>query len=353
MAMIVEGRGTKAAPKKNPADIPGTPEYNARQAAAWAARYQGQAAKQQAVYVPPPAPAPKPAPTYSSKASSSKKSGGRAAASSGGGGGGGGSYADGYAKAQADFDAKKSNDAPQVAALRQMIDGGFATARDQKLQNILGQLSQQDSIILSDYLKRALQLDESRADNEKSEHDASFSNIANRARERGDILTQAASMGAGESDTLRSTLAALRNWSQNQSDVNRSFFDTQRSINSAVTDLNSDTRTARANLHGQALSDQEQIWANYYNQRADALTQIGNIEGNKTSDSYKEGGGAFAEAAKAASESWKSPGISADVMNWQGSSQAQEKQLNNAAAEAAVTNLGAPKKPEGATLRKW
>src|SRR5690606_21086506 len=75
-------------------------------------------------------------------------------------------------------------------------------------------------------------------ENEKSEADATFANLTNRARERGDLITQALSQGAGESDVLRTQQQALRNWSANQADVNRSFFDTRNSVNAAISDLN-------------------------------------------------------------------------------------------------------------------
>ena len=61
-------------------------------------------------------------------------------------------------------------------------------------------------------------------------------------------LAQAALQGAGETDTLRGQFMAVRNWDANQADVNRSYFDTTRSINSSLQDLNSDVRQQRVNL---------------------------------------------------------------------------------------------------------
>lgn len=317
-----------------------------------AARYAAQAARMPAPVALPPAPAPAPRTTSRrttrTSSSSSRSSGG------GGGAAAGRTYTDGYNKAVAEFNARKQNDAPQVAALESMLANGFATARDTKLSNILSTLSQQDRVILDDYLSRSKQLRGSRDDNDRSESDASFVNLANRARERGDLISQVASQGAGESDTLRTALQALRNWSANQGDINRSYYDTLRSVNSSITDLNADTRTARMNLHTEALSDQEQVWANFYNQQADALTQLGNIRGNPQSDSYQAGNDAFARAATVAGQSWKSPGLSTDVTGWKPSTVATEQKLSNSSTKASTTNLGAKqKKPEGATLRKW
>jgi len=342
----VATKSTAGTAAKDPSSIPYTPEWYARQAKAWAGRMNQPAPVVQTYTPPPPAPAPAP-PKYTSKPAPAKKP------AVGGGKTTGGTYADGYNKAVAEANANKSNDAPQIAALQAMLDTGFASARDTKLANIQLLLTQQDKLLLDDYEARSGQLAGSMADNDKSEHDATFANLANRARERGDILTQAASQGAGESDTLRAALAAVRNWSANQSDVNRSFFDTQRSVNTAITDLNSDTRTARANTWASALSDQEQVWANYYNQRADAFTQMGNIQASKSSDSYKEGSDAFAKAAAEAGTSWKSPGLPSTVQDWDPSLKPTTVMLNNAEAAASVTNLGAKKKPEGATLRSW
>ena len=247
---------------------------------------------------------------------------------------------------------KKSNDAPQIAALEKMINTEFAKARDTKLSNIKLQLTEQDAALLRGYDERIGQLLGARKDNEMAEAASSYANLVNRARERVDLIAEAATMGAGETDTLRAQMQALRNWDANQADINRSFFDTQRSVNNAITDLNDDVRTARINAQAQALKDQEQVWANYYNQRADAYTQLGNIRGNPYSDSYKKGDDAFDKAATESGMSWKNPGVSKDIREWKGTAQPVETRLNNSYVKATVTNLAA-KKPEGATLRTW
>src|SRR5690606_34588698 len=112
-----------------------------------------------------------------------------------------------------------------------------------------------DAEILLGYGQRVGQLEGSRKDNEKAESDNSFGNLINLARERADILAETALQGAGESDTLKSQVMALRNWDANQGETNRAYFDTNRAISNAVTELNADTRTARMNVHSQALSD--------------------------------------------------------------------------------------------------
>lgn len=265
-------------------------------------------------------------------------------------GGGGGAKAS--ASSSASSGVKESSDKPQLTALQGLLKGGFAKAREQKLKNAFTLYAAQDKDLVNGYNSRMAGILKSRDDNEKSEVDASFANLSNRARESTDLLAQAASQGAGETDTLKTQLMAIRNWDANQADVNRSYFDTQRSINSSIADLNADSRTARMNLAVDALGDYDQIWTNYYNQRADAYTQMGNIHANPYSDSHDPKSTAYANMAKEASSAWKNPGVNKSLQNWKGSVQEQERKLNNSAYKGAdtVNNI---KRPEGSTLKKW
>ena len=281
------------------------------------------------------APVKKAAPSKSG-GSSSKKS-----RSSGGGGGG--------------YSVKKSNDAPLLKALKKLLNGGFAKARDQQLENIDTLYAAQDADLLKGYSLRSEQLGLARKDNEKSEADASFANLANRARETQDILAQTAEQGAGESDTAKAQLMAIQNWDANQGEVNRSYFDTVRSVNNAITDLNVDTRTARINAATEMLGDKQQAWATYRNQMAETATQAANLTANPYSNAYKKNAGYYKDVVKNASKVWDNPGVSKTITDWNGTIQPEEGKLNNTMAENVAT-VQQPKKPSGAStgaLKAW
>ena len=269
--------------------------------------------------------------------SSTRRSSSSGSSSSSGGGGGGG--------------VKKSSDKAQVAALEQLLSTGFKQALDQRLANIENSAKQGDALLMDGYNARMNVLLNLRKDNEIAEGSSSWANLTNRAREASDILTQAAAMGAGETDQLRSQLIAARNWSSNQMEVNRAYYDSLGSNNNAIVDLNADTRSARYNLANQALSDKEQAWSTYANQVAEASTQLGNIQANPYSDSYKADGGksSWDRMVKEASTVWKNPGVSDDIRNWRGTSQARQELLNNSFLQNGP-NTERRKGPEGSTL---
>ena len=249
---------------------------------------------------------------------------------------------------------KKNNDKPQAGALKKLLKSGFKKARNKKLANIDKVYGQQVKAILAAYEDKSGILEGNRKDNEKSANDATFGNQGNLAREGAELLAEAASQGAGETDTLKSQLMALRNWDANQAEVNRSYFDTVQGINTSLTDLNSETRTGQVNLASQMLGDKEQVWTNYYNQRTDAWTQLGNLRANPYSNAYSKKGAksAYRNMASDGSKAWTSPGIDEATLNWEGTVKAEEGKMNNTRSDNAPKQKE-QKRPEGATLRKW
>lgn len=173
----------------------------------------------------------------------------------------------------------------QADALRAALaPTGMKARLDQMLANVQLQQTQGDETLLSGFNARVGSLTVASLDNDKAAAGDSFANLSNAGRERANALSEATTHGAGESDVLASQGAALRNWNANQSEVNRAFFDSRTSINSSITDLNVDTRTARINNVAEANSDRSQLWTNYYDNRAESLTQLGNTLGQMSED---------------------------------------------------------------------
>lgn len=299
-----------------------------------------------------------------------------AGGSSGGSGGGGYSSYLASQKKQQSKAAKRYLDqakamSGQIAALKNSLSVGFKAALDQRLANINLVAGQQDQVLMEGYANRVKQLEGSALDNEKAEAGQSFANLGNAARERANAVSEAMNNGAGESDVLKSQLASLRNWSANQGEVNRSYFDTLRSVNSSLTDLNTDTKTGRSNIASQANADRDSVWSQYYDQRSETYTQLGNLygqqgelyglaneqKGSKTTKKLRRravhgSDSMFMNASEANSRAYENPGIPADVLGWQGHGDIAANVTGNT-IEAAATNEPIKAKPEGATLRKW
>lgn len=292
--------------------------------------------------------------------------------SSGGGGKGGSSAADDYAKEQkkqqkkAEENYKKQAETlqGQIDAIRDTIHGSFLKNLKIRLNNIKLLQGQQDAVLVEGYQKRLKDLSGAKEDNDKSFADDSFAALANRGRERLNALTEATLNGAGESDTLKAQVMSLRNWGANQGEINRSMFDTLRSINTSRTDLINDTKTARINNATQANEERDQLYTNYYQQRYEGMVQLGNLLGqqaelyglaNEKGDqkgSSKDSGKAFDAATKEAAKAWENPGVKQSLRDWQGAAEYQTRQSMGDFSNAA-TNIGQKKKPEGASLRRW
>lgn len=259
--------------------------------------------------------------------------------SSGGGGGGGGGV-------------KSTSDKPQLDALNALLKNGLSKARDIKIANIQNAYRQNDKQFMDGYNARWKGIQQSVLDNARSEHDESFNNVANRSRETIEMLQQAAVQGAGETDTLRAQLQSIRNWQANQQDINRAYFDSATSNTNAMIDLNADARTARNNMVNESWSDQEQVWANYYNQVSDTYSQLGNMSANPYSDQHGKAKDAYKKMTEAASSAWKQPKSQPGVTNWTGNAIPAAPMLNNTKLNSS-NGLHTTAKPASGTLKRW
>lgn len=289
--------------------------------------------------------------------------------SSGSGGGGGSSESDYRRKAGNRYLRQSRNLEAQAKAIQYALRHSFGDALRAKLQDVNEMLRQQDKTLMQGYRERYRSLEGALEDNEKAAGTQTQMNRGNTIRERSNVLSEIAAQGAGESDALSAQMMSLRNWQANQAEIDRSQADTLRSINSGLTDLNVDTKSARVNLVAQAQADKSQLWTNYYNQRSESLTQLGNIRGQQAdyleyAKEYgvgKGGGGAvkqasnaFMRSAKNSGKSWDAPGIPKRLRKWDGRDEFESAPRPSSQAQlnaAPTVDLG--KRPEGSTLRKW
>lgn len=291
--------------------------------------------------------------------------------------------------------ARKLTNERNLKALKELVSGGHQKVRDNALATLDRALREKLDQIRATFDESLSDYQGNLRDNEASEADASFANLANRARERQDLVTQALAMGAGESDVLKSQLQALRNWNANQAEVNRSFFDTQSSITSAITDLNQSTRTGMMNEELSTNAARAQRWDDFYDAMSSSYSEMANLDqqnyllqaeidaterqkgvhtgllewldSGKNAEDYQPAKLKSTAAAKPpayqseyaklaaemAGSTWKDPGISKETQDFTGW-EAQTGGLNTASLAGAATNPGAKRRrPEGATLRRW
>jgi hypothetical protein len=171
----------------------------------------------------------------------------------------------------------------QIRALRHTLGkkGDFKDALKKRLRNINTVLDDQLADLDKAAAARAGSLDLDAKNNEIAAGDATTETDANRIRERTMALSEVAAQGGGESDALRAQLMSLRSGAANQNEVNRSFADSERSINSSRLDLALDTHNARVNMMTEANADKEQLWGDFYAQTSEAQTQLGNALGQQ------------------------------------------------------------------------
>lgn len=269
----------------------------------------------------------------------------------------------------------------QIAGVQQALSGELRDRLRQTIKNInlnerIARRSQ-----LEAYGERVENFEGAAEDNAKAGSAASVDNLANRSRERAGALANLAAQGAGESDTLRGAEMSLRNWEANQGEVNRSYYDTLRSINSALGDLTAGTRAQLVADAQQANAQRGAAYDQFYANMSEKWAQLGDLFGQRseqygnawsmTSDpdsavaSRKEArldlrrqnraerrsNRAYRRAAHFLGQTYKDPGLPDVVQDWEGAADF-EGQNNFSLFQNAATTI-APKAPEGATLRKW
>jgi hypothetical protein len=286
--------------------------------------------------------------------------------------------AEGRANARADAEKKKtgkrylkqaSTMEIQAKALAQAIQSSFAKNRDQNLQDVSKNLNDQLGMLKEGHNLRSQQFLGAARDTEKATADSASGAFSNMVRERRDALAGLVEQGAGETDSMRAMLMSARNWHSNATESNRGYYDTMRSINTGITDLNVDSKTAMQNAYGAAEQERDRLWTDFYSKRSEAATQYGNIKGQQA-DYYAMAGemgvkapkgaerkaattmqAAYGLASREAGKSYKQAALPKWVDDWKGTAQVQTRQSNTNLA-AAVT-IDKAEKPEGASLRKW
>jgi hypothetical protein len=293
-------------------------------------------------------------------------------------GGDGPSGAEQRANARADAERAKagkrylqqaSNLEIQARALTNALKYSFGRQRNQNLTDISMRLTEQINLLKSTSTARGQQFIGTAKDTEKAASDTETMSRSTMLRERQNAMDGILQQGAGETDAMRAMLMSARNWQANVTEGSRSYFDTMRSINSSITDLNADTQTALANAHRDAENQREATWQDYYNKRTEASTQLGNVRGQqadyyamakemgvkppKRAESRAIGGmkqgynGATSEAGK----SYVQQALPAWMKTYKAASE-QTARRSNTDLAAAVT-IDKAEKAEGASLRRW
>lgn len=289
--------------------------------------------------------------------------------------------------------AKKATNVNALDALKGLVgkgEGSHAAVRDNALAALDEALKSKLEQIRTTFDAGVSGLQENLRDNEEAEAESSFANLLNRARERGDLITQALQLGAGESDQLRAQQQALKNWESNQTEANRAFFDTRSSVNASISDLNSSTRTGMMNEELSSNAAKGARWDEFYDAMARSYTDMANLDQNnyllnaeidatkqrkkgatgllewldkgKDADDYKAPDTSTKAAdprkftsdyalrsAEMSSSFWEDPGVSQETEDFEGQ-ELSEGGLNSGRLRGRAQER---RRPEGATLRRW
>ncbi|QJD51783.1 hypothetical protein SEA_ALOEVERA_44 [Microbacterium phage AloeVera] len=281
----------------------------------------------------------------------------------GGGGPGGGVGGISAAEATARRSGKERS-AKENAASQAIIDAllgslvGYEKGRDQQLANADNVLNQSLEGILNSLRLATQDYEESGKANEMDQASKTAANVTNRARERVSLLQQAASQGAGETDQLRSQIQAFLNSDANQQETERSFFDTERSINAQIAGANSQAETSRRSAWNSNQEAKASAWAEFWKNRGDVFTNIQRTQAQNTNvdDDYTEGFSArlggydpVKEAADAAGRTYEVQKQDDEFFR-RGRADLRNKR-STSTTQAGATKITAPKAAEGATLR--
>ena len=283
------------------------------------------------------------------------------------GGGGGGGPSDAQKRAGQSALDKAKNLQAQIDALKYALETSFKANLDQNLADVGQALEQQTKLFKDQATARGQAFLGAAGDTEQATAMQQESGFGNLVRERGEIMSGLIQQGAGETDALRAMAMAARNFTANQQEGNRAYYDTLRTINTGITDLNMDTRSAMANTFTSAEAERDRLYQDFYNRRSESFTQLGNLYGQQRdyyaqAKAYDVTGGddaaakagseqAFMDAAKEAGKSYEQQTLPDWISDYRAADEV-EGYRNNSDLSVA-TQFERPKKAQGATLRKW
>lgn len=262
-----------------------------------------------------------------------------------------------------------ANLSEQAKAIRQALNSEFGAARDNNLADISRTLGAQLDSLMAGQKLRAQEFIQAGLDTEAATGAQQETAFSNAIRERQDTLSNILEQGAGETDTMRAMLMSARNWNANAAEGNRAYFDTMRSVNQGIVDLNIDTKAGLSNAFSGAEAERDRIWQDFYNRRTEAFNNLGNVYGQQADyyASAKEMGvkpkkgaektaedamkKAFANSALESGKGYTQEALPEWISSFTGQDRLRAKQSNTDLAAAVKIDKVA--KAEGATLRRW
>lgn len=326
--------------------------------------------------VKPPSGGSAPKSSGGSRSSSSSRSSGSSSRSSGGG------SSDPYARARADAKAAESKAATrlaqQAARLKAQADAlkialgsaGFKAELNRQLANASLEFNEKDKLILGQYERGKGALEQQKGTTEDNRSRSLQENNQNSGRERNEALQQGIANGISATDMLKAQAASLRNWSLNANQVQTNYTDEVNGLQSEHAQMVNSVITGRQSAWREREQQRTQLYRGYYDNRGQALTEIGNKLGEsaqyydmaneqKASSSYKAGAksanaAALSNLKAAAAETGKgykevaAPGA---ILGWKGT--ATLKNTSDPRQWGAQTVELKDAEGASATLRKW